>query len=299
MARARELRQRGALITLRMDPIHFVVIAHGRSGSTMLSLALASHPNVAMYLEIFHQDPSGRGRYFRADERRSAVLGRIGVRRNARVYEGGEDPLAFLADAVFYPRRSKRIRAVGFKLLHNFCIAGHARDLLWEGLAATGNLRIICLRRKDLVAAFVSHEVARRTGKWTYFEGSRAAPAPAKPFVADLAAFTLFASEIEANEQMLRSRFKGKNVFELTYEDDLEDSFTSTSRRLQEFLDLPVHPLVTRTRRTPARELPVQVSNLAALRERASLLEKQFASFRPGAGDDPRKVPPPSPQSIS
>jgi LPS sulfotransferase NodH len=259
-------------------PTHFVVIAHGRSGSTMLSLALAGHPNVAMFLELFHRDPTDRKRFFRADECRwNALLQRTIVRRNARVFSESEDPEAFLRSSVFYSRHSKRIRAIGFKLLHNFSVLGAASERLWGYVKSNKTLRVIHLRRRDLVAAFVSHEVARVTGTWTYFKSTKSLTGLLPPFVADVEQFAAFAREIIKGERLMRKMLKGRNVLELTYEQDLGPTFEATSCRLQKFLSVPFSPLPICTVKTPSRELARQIRNLDELRQCEARLTEALA----------------------
>jgi hypothetical protein len=249
-------------------PTPFVVIAHGRSGSTMLSLALDAHPNVAMFLELFHRDPMNRQRFFRADGRRwSATRQQTIVRRNARVYQESEDPATFLAESVFYRGHPKHIRAIGFKLLHNFSVIGAAEEGLWRYIESNRALRVILLRRQDLASAFVSHEIARRSGKWTYFRCPKSPTKLPPPFEADLEHFMLFARKLMINQQLIQKRLKGRKVLDLTYERHLGATFDNTCKRVQKFLDIPVYRLPILTKKTPSRPLENQILNLKALQE--------------------------------
>src|SRR5258705_11995041 len=130
---------------------HFIVVGHGRSGTTMLSLALAAHPYVRMYLELFHRKPEDRRKYFCADRRRwHDAMHRLTLEHNVTCYKSDTSPIEFLRRCVFYSRFYQRRHAVGFKLLYNYSITGARYRQLLDYLRRKRNLRIIYVERNDM-----------------------------------------------------------------------------------------------------------------------------------------------------
>lgn len=226
--------------------VPFVVLGHERSGSSMLASVLSQHPDVKMLGELFH--PS-------ADERRAAARGR-------EVYDDVGDGAAYLR-RVFDRGTWDWPLAMGFKLFYHHARRGTARSI-WATLESESALRILHVRRRDVLGAFVSREVARKTGQWMLLEGDRPAP-PAGPFVADPGDFLVFAREISSARRELRRRIDARRVLELSYEDDLCRGFARTRVRICEHLGLDDCELSPLTLRQSRRALSEQIVNFAEL----------------------------------
>lgn len=132
-------------------PLRFIVIGKGRSGTNLLVQALNSHPHVRCFGELFNwRRPSidfglpGYDGYNAAD---------------LRLRES--DPLTFLDERIFTGHPDD-IRAVGFKLLYQHYLGLKVRP----GEIVGAELRVIHVRRRNLLRSLVSQELAEQTGEW-------------------------------------------------------------------------------------------------------------------------------------
>lgn len=178
---------RQAAVEARLLPGHdsytrFIVVTNIRSGSTLLTRYLSSHPSVRMFFELFHlhieNTPFNAPGYARRSRSGAVAAHRIA------------DPVGFMTDHVF-TRMPLQVRAVGFKLLHTQarkekmwwdgaefadwwthlnpadCTRWRsARSDLWAHLAKDRAVKVILLARENHLEALISAELAKTTGRW-------------------------------------------------------------------------------------------------------------------------------------
>lgn len=125
----------------------FVVISHGRSGSTLLTKSLDLHPDVSCPGEVFNAIESHR------------VAGRSGA------YQDGDDPVAFCREELF-PIEGETQPCCGFKLHFNQMRQDENALALWTWLESNTDIRVILLRRENLFDSYVSQQRAMAAGKW-------------------------------------------------------------------------------------------------------------------------------------
>jgi LPS sulfotransferase NodH len=133
----------------------FVVVATARTGSTFLINLLNAHSQVLAFGELF-RSPESIGwdvpPYAGFESKRQLSL-----------YQS--DPRGFLTEAVFrrWPRTCK---AVGFKLFYY-----HAREMpyamVWDRLAQDKEILVLHLKRRNILAQYVSLELAHKTNVWS------------------------------------------------------------------------------------------------------------------------------------
>lgn len=130
----------------------FIIRAGARTGSTMLVRALNSHPRVRCFGELFNAEVDFVPFEVEGYDNFSA---RDRSRRDAK-------PGSFLRERVFCEQPAP-IRAVGFKLLYaqNWRFPG-----LIERLAEDEALRVLHLRRRNLLRALVSWKIAEASDVW-------------------------------------------------------------------------------------------------------------------------------------
>src|SRR5579859_5197188 len=115
-----------------MADSRFIILCYARTGSELLLRALAQHPQVRLYGELFHAVAGERGEH--------GVPGRS--------LGDDEDGATFLRNAVF--REQDGASAVGFKLMYSHAAAPpHAS--VWTALGEDRPVRVIRLRRDDLL----------------------------------------------------------------------------------------------------------------------------------------------------
>lgn len=145
------------------DYVRFIVLGGGRSGSSVLVQALDSSPCIACFGEVFN---------WLLPSIRFDVEGYDNF--SARDRELRErDPVRFLYERIF-AQHSEEIRAVGFKLHY-----GHVWGFtgLLERLMEDTGIRVLHLRRRNLLRMLVSWRMAEKTGIWLAQGTRRLTPA--------------------------------------------------------------------------------------------------------------------------
>ena len=129
----------------------FIVLSGPRTGSNLLAELLDSHPDVRCFGELFNNEPVIDYRVHGYDGRNASD---IALR--------ARDPAALIAQRVFVSVAGA-VEAIGFKFHygHPFFYGG-----VVEALSADSNLKIVHLRRTNLLRQYVSQVIAEQTGAW-------------------------------------------------------------------------------------------------------------------------------------
>lgn len=235
------------LLPSTRDYRRFLVLASGRTGSTLLIRTLGQHPQVVAYGELFRKldtFPEHYQQFARAEP----------------LYRA--DPARFLEDRVFR-RYPAHVAAVGFKIFYE-----HAPQHLdwgkavWAALHSQPDLHIIHLRRLNRLRAFLSLKRAARTHEWIHYSDASARDQPIHLDHTETAAWFEMMHAREENYGRLLCRYR---CLDLTYE-ELTERMDDTMRRLQEFLGLRYRPLTPRTRKRPRRPLSAEIANYHELK---------------------------------
>lgn len=138
----------------------FVILSGARTGSTMFAQALNSSPDIICFRELFNLktneiDYSVEG----YDDKNAEDLA---LRKR--------DPVRFLRERIFC-RHPDSVKAVGFKFhyVHFWAFPG-----LWEALTKDTDLRVLHLKRRNLLRMLLSRKIADITGVWQVEPGRRA-----------------------------------------------------------------------------------------------------------------------------
>ena len=141
-----------ALVAGSTDYVRFIVLGDARTGSSMLVQALHSSPHIRCFREIFnwkqHFVDFHMEGYDKSNERDWSQRKR--------------DPGGFLRERIFC-QHPEAIRAVGFKFLYVHTMGFQG---LHELLAGDRQLRVLHLRRRNLLRKLVSLKIAQATGSW-------------------------------------------------------------------------------------------------------------------------------------
>ncbi len=242
---------------------HFLVTGLPRSGTNLVLHALAGHPAVVAYNELFNAH-----RILWGSTPVDAELGESFLAlRNTR-------PLAFL-DAVLNPDLPE-VQAVGFKLFYMQAGAEEQVSfrLVWPYLQGLEGLKVVDVVRENRLAQAVSWIRARRTRVWVEKDQDR--PGPQQPLaipVGELTNYFLWFDTMHA----LRSRLlEGMDVLAVRYE-DLAADFSGHMARIQEHLGMEPLPLPPTTRKQRSQPLALAVANYAELR--AAFAATPYAAY--------------------
>jgi hypothetical protein len=272
------------------DYVRFIILSSPRVGSNMLASALNSSRDIICFRELFNAfsgfiDFSVEG-YDNASAEDRALRNR--------------DFKEFLQRRIFC-QHAEGTRAVGFKMpyVHFRFFPG-----LLEWLVADGDLRVLHLRRRNLLRMLVSLRIARKTGRWAVdrkgtllskFRPSNAARAARHPLrAADRlrrfiqpgeAARESLRGPITLSEQECRDFFAkverdsdhygglfGEHPQLSLYYEDLQADRRRAFDEVQSFLGLKPRPLAITTRR----------QNPEPLRELIANYDELYTAFRDG-----------------
>ncbi len=224
-------------------PRRFVILAARRSGSNLLCSLLGSHPEVRCHHELFN--PNG---IFTVLDERDEVTPADALAARDR------DPLGFL-ERVW--RDTRGARAIGFKMTPE-----QAPEVLAHVLADAGIAKIV-LRRQNALRRLVSERIAGITGRWEAYDD--ASPLARPRIHVEAGELAEHAARVDAFHAGIETALlrRGQSSLSLRYECLFDPD---EQARLLDFLDLPPHPLRTRSIRQNPEPLDQLVENAPALR---------------------------------
>ncbi|MGR8935813.1 MAG: hypothetical protein ACU837_15740 [Gammaproteobacteria bacterium] len=207
----------------------FLMLSSPRSGTHMLRTSLNMHPAIEAKTEMFNPDWTKQEAF---DETAPA--------------------LSILNDHIFceYP---SEIAAVGFILHRSGARFGNWPEL-WPLLEADSELRVISLRRCNLLQRYLSYHAMRDRNQGRAFRAKHLS-------VDELRA------EFEQQEQALAEfdqRFAGHPMMKLSYE-QLCGDYRATLRRVQTFIGAPYAGIIPGTERNEQIPLHESIANFDEL----------------------------------
>ena len=230
----------------------FVILGTGRTGSTFLQSLLNSHSQIVAFGEIFQSYDAIRWDY--GSYRKDAP------RRQLSACQ--DDPVRFLETHVFakFPRG---ISAVGFRLFYTH--AQHPRQTgLWSYLSKCVDLKIIHLKRRNVLRAYLSHMTASVSGRWKELSGKSGDDSISVHM--DLDACLQKFIETRTQEKKHDSLFANHQKIELFYE-ELSRDYTTEMQRLQQFLGVEYEQVVPATHKQARLPLSLAISNYNELKQ--------------------------------
>ncbi|MEO0771791.1 MAG: hypothetical protein AAFZ04_01285 [Pseudomonadota bacterium] len=204
------------------------LLCYGRSGSTVFADYLASHPDMITFGEVLGEESYYS--YFQWLSR--TVLWRWPLRPTMMAQEF----YRYCARLVAGKPGMHCLFDIKIESLH--MIEGNWRMpgpdfALFEHLKAA-NVPVILLTRQDLVARYVSGQVAEKRGAYHSYHSTTSDP---EPFEIDLSAVTAQLDQIEATYDKIRDVFGGTDAFlELSYENLFVTDPVTHETRFTEYL---------------------------------------------------------------
>jgi LPS sulfotransferase NodH len=231
------------------DYRRFVVVGIARTGSTLLVNLLNAHSRVLAFGELF-RSPDAIG----------WDTAPFNTSRSAKVlalYRA--DPAAFINECVFH-RWPRRYGAVGFKLFYY-----HARQLphsrVWDYLAANPDIRILHIKRKNILKQYYSLELAHKTNVWV----SKAPTDEQPPLRLEVDACRRHFAWVRNLEDECAAFFRAHQTRDIYYE-DLSADIESEMKGVQDFLGLKHEQLSVKTVRQRRKPLSQAIINYAELK---------------------------------
>lgn len=228
----------------------FIILGRSRSGSNFLRGLMNSHSQIHVFGEIFqNKDQIG--------------WAMDGYPQDLRILQEFRDhAVDFLEQRVFH-KFPRRIQAVGFKLFYY-----HARDEswspVWDYLKAQERLKIIHIKRRNILKTHLSRQRAVLTDQWFNLTGVKEKPRPVTlKYEECLQDFVQTRQwEIETARH-----FDGHPVLDVYYEELAADS-DRVMGEVQSFLGVRPEALNPETYKQSDQPLTEAIENYAELKER-------------------------------
>ena len=238
--------QNSGLWPASADYSRFLCVGNPRTGSTLLMRSLNNHSRIIGFGEIVKNIDRYPGHYHEFGNGEAMFQ---------------RDPVAFLETRVFrkYP---PAIEAVGFKIFYH-----HApRDTVWgksvwDYLLAQPDMKILHLKRRNLLKVFLSKKQASRTGEYIKYSHGADEALSIDPGEAQA-----FFEQMKTGEAEYDALLSGRPLIEVIYE-NLTRDYAAEMRRILEFLGVEPEDVNPGTDKRPSRSLASQIENYAELKE--------------------------------
>jgi LPS sulfotransferase NodH len=231
----------------------FVILAHARSGSTLLMNALGQHPHVLACGELFNDVQTHR-----SEMPASFQLHNPGSPSRYQDNASGRD---FLNHILYEAEHPEPIAAVGWKLLFDQALHPPAARTAWSFLQSRRDIRVIRLVRQNLLEAWVSLQIALQSGQWHVAADSVKNVITVPPLTVSIPEFEGYVRQIASLLEDSKKTFCHHSITELEYQSDLCCNFARTMERIHEFLGLQCHPTAPPLRKLAEQPLRSRVSN--------------------------------------
>ena len=259
MPRVEAVTDHDLMNTPNCAPVAFIILAAERTGTNLLREMLASHPDCLPAGEVFNPNNIKSGN---SPELPASVWERLREMRDV-------DPVGFVRELL--AGAGTRCTAAGFKLMYD-----HARrfPMVLEALEQDRSIRIIHVRRRNLLRRYLSNARALKSGQWLCREEAKRVVVPAiSGCLSDIARDI---KRIQDHERAFEARFSNHSVLNLWYE-DLSESPTAIGQKAAEFLGLrPDVPLQVRTIKTGSDSLRALLQNYSELKTQCAELLSYF-----------------------
>lgn len=228
----------------------FIILGWARTGSNFLRGLLNSHPQIVAFNEIFRD-------YNTID------WGLPGYTSNSPKLLSliQSDPIKFLETQLFRPF-PLQILAVGFKIFYY-----HAQDdgwqAMWPYLRDMKDLRIIHIKRRNLLKTFLSEQRAWKTGSWVDTSGRESNQASVTLDHDEcLRQFTTMRDQERKFDDFFENCLKIQVIYE-----DLAGDYVHEMERVQNFLGVTSETLKPSTFKQRKQPLSQAISNYDELKE--------------------------------
>jgi LPS sulfotransferase NodH len=228
------------LLKGKTDYQKFIILARSRVGSNLLISYLNSHPNIHALGEMF------------GNNHKETVI-------NYRK----ANPVKYINELCFREYGSY-IKAVGFKIFYYHPVKGESRAI-WDELKNMKDLKIIHLKRENILRTHLSRAIAGQTDKWTVTTENNI-PVEKKKVVLSKEECLQAFEQTRNWEKEFDEYFSGHQVINMKYEDLITDN-NQELERVTEFLNLPLHKLETTLKKQNPEPLNNLISNYPELKE--------------------------------
>lgn len=241
----RHQAQDSGLLPASADYTYFIAIGGPRTGSTLLMRSLNNHSRIIGFGEIVKNTDRYPGHYHEFGHSQT-------------LFE--RDPARFLQTKV-YRKYPSPIGAVGFKIFYHHAPRDTAWGrAVWEYLLDRPGLRVLHLKRRNLLKTFLSRKQAGLTGEYIKYSGAEQA------VMLDPNEACEFFEQTRAAEREYDAMFAGHPLFEVVYE-ELTRDYGAVMGGIQSFLGVDYEDVNPGTEKRPSRPLTLQIENYSEMKD--------------------------------
>ena len=247
----KELAYNLGILPSHTDYVRFIILGRSRVGSNFLRSLLNSHEQIRIFGEIFRN----------ADAIDWDMPDYQTTPAQLKLYQS--DPVDFFEKQVFH-RLPKSISAVGFKIFYYHAPENTVFSKIWPHMLAQNSLRVIHLKRRNILQTHLSRKRAVLTDSWVNTDGKKEKSPPIRldydELLADFEQTRQWENEFDA-------RFARHPLFNVAYE-DLSADPGSVINSLQAFLGVDPQPLSAQTHKQSSMPISAEVTNFLELKAR-------------------------------
>jgi hypothetical protein len=222
----------------KTDYVRFVVLGHGRSGSSHLLGLLHSHPNIVVRSELFHSE---------------IVQGyETHVLHERLLQERQANPFIFLNHLLFHGYPAS-VEAVGYKMFYQHF---EERPGMCEAIRNMPRMKILHLKRRNLLRVLYSARRARLENKWGKFDQATVPALPLEIPVKECLNFFPFVERLRAQHDAVYGSMQ-----HVVWYEDLVACREETLQKTLSYLGLPQVPLSSRYVRQNTAPLSECIAN--------------------------------------
>ena len=230
--------------------VKYIILARSRTGSNLLRGLLNAHSQIEAYGEVFRN----------AD---SIDWDHIGYCQSAKALDLWQRaPVEFLETQLFstYPRK---IAAVGFKI---FYYHGQEENWssIWPYLEDQANLKVIHIKRRNILETHLSRKRAEMTAEWVHVAGAQKKQKP-HSFLLDYDECLVDFERTITWESEYDSRFASHPRLEVFYE-ELAKDYETEMVRIFSFLGVGQEAVHPTTYKQSQRTLSQRITNYDQLK---------------------------------
>ncbi|MBN1364811.1 MAG: sulfotransferase [Syntrophaceae bacterium] len=248
-----------SLISGQNGYTRFIILGRPRTGSNLLMTSLRSHKNIISYGEIFNPE---------VQDWDIPIFYRDGSDFNLLK----EKPVEFISNRLFrnYP---PSVKAVGFKMFYSqtpFHI--EHTDSVWQYLKEDKNIKIIHLKRRNILKAYLSQMIALKTNKWVNIFNTHSATSDNIKLALDYQECLNDFEYTRRMENEFDSHFTSHEILNIYYE-NLQSNFSEEMEKIQIFLELTSYPLQPQIFKQTRQKLSEAITNYDELKLKFSTTE--------------------------
>lgn len=204
----------------------FVVITDGRRGSTLLISLLDNHPNIKAYGEEFR---------------------RLEGKNWEKIWQET------------FSKELKQVKHVGFKIFYSHPYDDKSK-LVWRHIKSDKNIKIIHLKRKNLLRAYLSKLIALKTDIWFERGNDKRIPINYRRTKLDIVKCLKEFETILAYEEQIKDEFSSHSYIEIEYE-NLSKNRQLVMDKIFRFLNIPSKLVKSNLKRQNPERLEKLIKN--------------------------------------